>query len=158
MAFWTAAQVRSTETKRAIWHVERQGFETYLPLCRPTRRSAKVVPLFPGYLFVCIVDRWRCLLGTYGVIDVLRSGDAPARVREHEIERMHQQEGRDGVIILPLTKFQPGECVRVVRGAFVDRTGIYSGMSARDRVRIMFTMFEREVSIELRDQDVIAAG
>jgi hypothetical protein len=30
-------------------------------------------------------------------------------------------------------------------------------MSARDRVRIMFSMFEREVSIELRERDVSAA-
>ena len=158
MAFWTAAQVRSDATKRAVWHVERQGFETYLPLCRPSPRSAKIVPLFPGYLFVCVVDRWRCLLSTYGVVGLIRSGDAPARVREHEIERMRRQEGRDGIIILPLTKFQPGERVRVTRGPLAERVGIYAGMSARDRVRIMFTMFEREISIELREQDVIAAA
>jgi hypothetical protein len=29
-------------------------------------------------------------------------------------------------------------------------------MSARDRVRVMFQMFEREVSIELRERDLIA--
>ena len=53
-------------------------------------------------------------------------------------------------------RFQPGERVRVTRGAFVDRTGIYSGMSGRDRVRVLFTMFEREVSIELPERVLIA--
>ena len=100
--FWAAAQIRADQTKRVIWHIERQGFETYLPLCRPSRRSARVVPLFVGYAFVRIENVWRCLLGTYGVIDILRSGDAPARVRDLEIERMRNQEGRDGVITLPL--------------------------------------------------------
>jgi transcriptional antiterminator RfaH len=156
MAFWAAAQVRTDQVKRAVWHIERQGFETYLPLCRPTRRSLRTVPLFPGYLFVSIVDRWRCLLGTHGVINVLRAGDAPAVVREHEIERMRGQEGRDGVIVLPLVRFQPGEKVRVVRGAFVDRVGLYAGMSGRDRIRVMFSMFEREVQVELRERDLIA--
>jgi transcriptional antiterminator RfaH len=117
MAFWAAAQVRSDATKRAIWHVERQGFETYLPLCRPSRRSAKVVPLFPGYLFVRIEGVWHCLLSTHGIIGLIRSGDAPARVREDEIERMRRQENKEGIIVLPLVKFQPGERVRVTRGA-----------------------------------------
>jgi hypothetical protein len=30
-------------------------------------------------------------------------------------------------------------------------------MSGRDRVRVLFQMFEREVSIELRERDVNAA-
>jgi hypothetical protein len=31
-------------------------------------------------------------------------------------------------------------------------------MTARDRVRVMFSMFEREVQIDLRERDVIAAA
>jgi transcription antitermination factor NusG len=132
MAFWAAAQVHSPLAARAVRHVERQGFQTYMPLCRPSRRSQRTVPLFPGYLFVSIVDQWRCLLSTYGVINVIRSGDRPAVVRPDEIERIKANESRDGVIQLPLTRFQPGERVRVrvTRGAFVD---LYAGMSARDR-------------------------
>jgi transcriptional antiterminator RfaH len=124
--YWAAAQIRSNEAKRTIWHVQRQGFEIYLPICRPSRRSARIVALFPGYAFIRIIDHWHCLLGTYGVIDIIRSGDSPARVREHEIKRMRDQENRDGVIVLPLTRFQPGEQVRVVRGPMIDRVGIYS--------------------------------
>jgi transcription antitermination factor NusG len=78
-------------------------------------------------------------------------------VREHEIERMRRQENSAGIIMLPLTKFQPGERVRVTRGPFADRFGIYAGMSARDRIRVLFQMFEREVSVELREADVITA-
>jgi transcription antitermination factor NusG len=155
--YWAAARIRTDQVRRAVWHVERQGFEIYLPVCRPSRRSLRTVPLFPGYLFVLVVDRWHCLLGTHGVIDLIRSGDAPARVRQDEIERMRRQENKDGIIVLPLVRFQPGERVRVVRGALAERVGIYAGMSARDRVRIMFTMFEREISIELRERDVSAA-
>jgi hypothetical protein len=49
MPYWAAAQIRASESKRAIWHIQRQGFETYLPLCRPSRRSLRLVPLFVGY-------------------------------------------------------------------------------------------------------------
>jgi transcription antitermination factor NusG len=156
MAFWAVACVQTNLTGRAVWHVERQGFQTYLPLCRLSRRSLRTVPLFPGYLFVSIVDQWRCLLGTYGVINLIRSGESPARVGEHEIDLMRRQENSQGVIVLPLTRFQPGERVRVTRGPLVDRFGIYAGMSARDRIRVLFQMFEREVSVELRERDLIA--
>jgi transcription antitermination factor NusG len=156
MSYWAGAQIRASEHKRIIWRIDRQGFETYLPLCRPSRRSTKVVPLFVGYCFIHIVDRWRCLLGTEGVIGLIRAGESPAVVREDEIERIRAQETRDGTIVLPLTRFQMGEKVRVVRGPLQDRIGVYSGMSARDRIKVLFTMFEQEVSIDLRESDVTA--
>jgi transcription antitermination factor NusG len=130
---WAAAQIRTNETARAVRNIERQQFQVYNPVCRPSRRSARIAPLFPGYLFINIVDRWVCLLSTSGVIDVIRSGDRPAIVRPDEIDRMRRQEGRDGVIVLPLLRFKPGEKVRVVRGPLADRIGIYTGMSAASK-------------------------
>jgi hypothetical protein len=41
MSYWSAAQIRADQAKRAVWHIERQGFETYLPMCRPSRRSQR---------------------------------------------------------------------------------------------------------------------
>jgi hypothetical protein len=38
MPYWTAARIRTDVTKRRFWHVERQGFEVYLPLCRASSR------------------------------------------------------------------------------------------------------------------------
>jgi hypothetical protein len=49
--YWACAQIRSNETAHAVRNITRQDFEVYLPLCRPSRRSTKVVPLFVGYLF-----------------------------------------------------------------------------------------------------------
>jgi transcription antitermination factor NusG len=156
LSYWAAARIKSNETARAVWHIERQGFDVYNPMCRPSRRSLRTVPLFPGYLFIQIENVWHRLLSTGGVIDVIRSGDRPAVVRPDEIDRMRRQEDRNGIIVLPLVRFQPGEHVRVTRDPLADRIGIYSGMSARDRVRVLFQMFEREVQIELRERDLIA--
>jgi transcription antitermination factor NusG len=157
MSYWAAARVRANETARAVRNIERQGFQVYNPVCRPSRRSARIVALFPSYLFVNIIDRWVCLLSTGGVIDVIRSGDRPAVVKPYEIERMHNQEDKNGVIVLPLTKFQPGDKVRVTRGPLRDHVGdIHAGMSARQRVAVMFTMFSRETQIDMHERDLIA--
>jgi transcription termination/antitermination protein NusG len=137
VSYWACAQIRASDHRQVLVRVARQGFETYLPMCRPSRRSTKVVPLFPGYLFVYVVDRWRCILGTKGIVNVLRAGDSPAVVRQDEIERIKAQETRDGTIVLPLTKFQPGERVRVVRGPLRDQIGVvHAGMTARQRVAV----------------------
>jgi transcriptional antiterminator RfaH len=157
MAFWACAQIVTNETARVVWRVERQGFTLYLPLCRPSPRSLRIAPLFPGYCFIQIENVWRCLLSAAGIINVIRSGEGPAVVRDSEIEQIRRQENRQGVIVLPLTKFQPGEKVRVTRGPMVDRRGIYASMSARDRIKVLFSMFEREVTIEVREADVISA-
>lgn len=154
MAYWSVAQIKTAEYRRVIWHVERQGFAVYLPMCRPSRRSLRTTPLFPGYLFIRIEGIWRCLLGTFGVIDLIRSGNMPATVRPWEIEQMRRQENRDGVIVLPLSRYQHGDRLRVTRGPLVDRIGTYAGLSARDRVRVLFSMFDREVPIELYERDL----
>jgi transcription antitermination factor NusG len=126
-------------------------------MCRPSRRSTKVVPLFVGYVFIRIIDRWRCILGTQGVIGLIRADDAPAVVREDEIDRIRGQETRDGTIVLPLTRFQPGEKVRVTRGPLRDQVSVvHAGMTARQRVAVMFMMFEREIEIELAERDLTA--
>jgi hypothetical protein len=38
------------------------------------------VPLFSGYLFVWIFDRWYSIENTIGVIRLLSTGDVPSRV------------------------------------------------------------------------------
>jgi hypothetical protein len=63
MAFWTAAQIKSDQVKRAVWHIQRQQFEVYLPLCRRSRRSTRVVPLFVGYVFAAEIRAGRAVLG-----------------------------------------------------------------------------------------------
>jgi transcription antitermination factor NusG len=86
------------------------------------------------------------------VIDLIRGGDVPAKVRDDEIERMRRQENRDGIIVLPLVRFQPGERLRVTRGPLRDQVGIvHAGMTARQRVAVMFTMFSRECCVDLYD-------
>jgi transcription antitermination factor NusG len=157
MSFWAAAQIRASQAKLVIWRIERQGFTVYAPQCRATRRSTKITNLFPGYLFISIVDRWRCLLTVDGLINVIRAGDAPARVRPDEIERIRQAENKDGVITLPVLRFREGEKVRVTRGPLRDQVGIvHAGMTPKQRVAVMFLMFEREVQIEMAERDLTA--
>ena len=60
------------------------GFEVFLPLVQTKRASAAAVQ--SGYFFCRIVDRWRAISTTFGVLCLVRVGDCPAKCPDHEIE------------------------------------------------------------------------
>jgi Transcription termination factor nusG len=59
--YWSVAQCETRRESTAARFLHDQGFVTYLPKIKIAHK--RIVPLFPSYLFVRIVDRWlfRCL-------------------------------------------------------------------------------------------------
>jgi hypothetical protein len=74
------------------------GFEVFLPLVQTQRASQ---PLFRGYLFCRIIDRWRSINSTLGVLCLVRVGDCPARCPDREIEALKAMIDGHGYIKLP---------------------------------------------------------
>ena len=74
------------------------GFEVFLPLVQTKRASQ---PLFSGYFFCRIVDRWRAINSTLGVLCLVRVGDCPARCPDTEIERLKAMIDGHGFVRLP---------------------------------------------------------
>jgi hypothetical protein len=98
-AFWGV--VRSLP-KRKAFAAERlrvdDGFEVFLPLVQTKRASA---PLFSGYFFCRIIDRWRSINSTFGVLCLVRVGDCPARSPDHEIDSLKATINGHGYITTP---------------------------------------------------------
>ena len=53
------------------------GYEVFLPLVETKRASQ---PLFSGYFFVRIIDRWLVINRTFGVLCLVRVGDTPGQM------------------------------------------------------------------------------
>jgi transcriptional antiterminator RfaH len=139
-AFWGV--VRSLP-KREAFAAERlrmdHGFEVFLPLIQTQRASA---PLFNGYFFCRIVDRWRSINSTFGVLCLVRVGDCPARCPDHEVDSLKAMIDAHGYIKLPEAPPPPvrrkiaiGARVRITAGPFGGMNGLYAGMSTKDRER-----------------------
>ena len=95
------------------------GFEVFLPLVQTKRASA---PLFTGYFFCRIVDRWRAINTTFGVLCLVRTGDCPAKCPDHEIDSLKAMIDGHGYIRLP--EAPPPPCARKIAiGAKVRITG-----------------------------------
>jgi transcriptional antiterminator RfaH len=163
---WYVAQTRSHAETKASWHLERQGFGTYLPRYLKKRRHARrtdtvAAPLFPRYLFVAVdmaSQRWLSIHSTIGVTRLVCDGDRPAAVPISVFEALKRREDANGFIELDQKpRFLPGDKVCVVGGAFQDCLGLYEGMKSNDRVTILLDLLGRKVRVNL-EAEILLAG
>jgi transcriptional antiterminator RfaH len=138
---WYVAQTHPNAENKAVTHLGRQGFVTYLPQYLKRRRHARRVdvvpaPLFPRYLFIKIdttIQRWRSIYSTVGVSQLVGSGDAPTPVSDQVVRMLKTREDEAGFIHLDhRSLFRVGDKIRVLEGVFCDCLGLYDGMSDRD--------------------------
>ncbi len=159
--FWTAAQTHERQELRAAAHVERQGFEFFLPVCEEfrARRFRKTI-MFPGYLFVRIREGWQKLASTRGISRLIYNSDGlPSRLSDREIEQLRALEDEHGVVQLRKRVFSDGDLVRVGPGGHGLETlsGIVQGTPVADRYRILFTIMGRQVVGEVDARSLSAA-
>jgi transcriptional antiterminator RfaH len=163
---WFVLQTQSNRETKAAHHLERQGFQVYLPRYLKRRSHARKieiipVPLFPSYMFVAVnmgTQRWRPIHSTVGVSRLLCNGDAPAQVAESVIEALKRRHDDRGFIKLdPKPPFEPGAVVRVVEGVFSANLGLFEGMTDNQRVAILLDLLGRKVRVVL-DADAVAAA
>src|SRR5690348_13970800 len=151
---WYVVQTHAHAETKAAAHLERQGFASYLPRYLKRRRHARrveIVPtaLFPRYLFVRIdleKQRWRSIFSTFGVSQLVCSGDTPTPIAEQVIENLKSREDESGFVRLnkPIL-FRAGEKIRILEGAFADCLGLYDGMKDSERVAVLLDLLGRKV-------------
>lgn len=152
---WIVARVRPNQLSRAVFNVEKQGCEAYVPmLAVRKRRQWSAEPLFPGYLFVRPANpAWMFLRSTVGILDVLMVGDErPAWLPDLEIQQLKARED-NGVIKPRSLGFTMGDKVRVNKGA-VSLDAIVDGMAAHDRVFVLLQVLGRWTRAEVALDDL----
>jgi transcriptional antiterminator RfaH len=166
VARWYVVQTHVHSETKAVTHLDRQGYVTYLPRYLKRRRHARRIetvaaPLFPRYLFVAIdvaAQRWRSIQSTIGVTHLVRNGDEPAIVPNGVIEQLRGREDELGFIRLDTRpRFARGEKVRVVDGIFDACVGLFEGMADRERVAILLDLLGRKVRVVLDGESIAAA-
>ena len=168
MAFWAAIRTPGQRESFAAELVALAGFEIFLPRVRALVGARwKTGPLFPNYVFVRIVDRWRVLERTMGVVAVVRCGETPARCPDEEIAALLMRTDPDGVIRLSARPsspqqvrraFAPGEAVTVTGGAFAGFHGLHSGMSVHDREIILLDVLGGKRPVEIAARLIVPSA
>jgi len=125
-ARWYVVQTQPHCESKAVCHLARQGFETYLPRYEKRRRHARRIetvaaPLFPRYLFFAVdmaTQRWRSIKSTIGVTRLVSNGDEPAAVHDSVVDGLKAREERGLVRLAWRPRFANGDRVRVLDGVF----------------------------------------
>ena len=164
MPYWAVVRSAPNHERLAAEGVALVGFETFIPRIRvKTGARWRTTPLFGSYFFVRIIDRWRVLERTAGVLSVVKFGAAPARCPDSEIAKLITRTDADGIIRLtsrspsppPRRIFTPGAAVAITDGPFRGLSGVYAGMSARERELVLLNVLGAQRPVEVA-ADLIA--
>lgn len=144
-ARWYCVHTKPRAEARALEHLERQGFDCFLPrLRRNTRRDSRrgtcIEPLFPRYLFLHADPARQSLAtvrSTRGALGLVRFGQRIAEVPEALIARLRRDAGPDGLIVPAMVLPCPGDTVAILDGAFAGMTGLYAQQHSEQRAIVL---------------------
>jgi len=146
---WYAVCCKPRQEAVAEENLLRQGYRTYLPRIRNTRRRAgqwidKVEPLFPRYLFIR-VDPARCstapVRSTRGVSGLVRHCGLPAAIPEQVMETIMRRADTDSGLHHdghPL--FCAGDPIRLVEGPLAGMEGVFTEEDSEKRVIVLLEL------------------
>jgi transcription antitermination factor NusG len=168
MSFWAVAQTLTDRERTTATLLERSGYDVLAPRARFAIGDGafRIGALFPGYLFVKVIDRWYSIQWTVGVLRLIMAGDQPAKCPNWEIEKIRRATGSNGLVRLPKeprlspkTKIVEGSSVRILTGTFQGLSAIYQSTSARQRQLVLLDLLgQRNLPIELSPEDRIEAN
>lgn len=156
---WFAVYTNSCQEKRVAEHCQVRDIESFLPVCRSTRRWRNGCtvnlerPLFPGYVFVRVHQTHRVrVLELPGVVSIVGSARQPEPLPDADIEAL-----RNGIHLLnaePHRYLNVGERVRVRSGPLQGMSGILLRKKNSVRVVLTLDLIMKSISVEVDEQDL----
>ncbi|HLJ29684.1 MAG TPA: UpxY family transcription antiterminator [Candidatus Angelobacter sp.] len=150
---WFVLFVRCNQEKRIAQRLAEYEIEHFLPCYRSLRqwkdrRVMLEMPLFPGYLFVCLpfMDRAR-VLTMPNVVSLVGGRNSPAEVSEEEIGwiKLGVEHGN----AMPHPSLAAGQQVRIIAGALCGLQGTLLRMQNNTRVVISVESIARSFVVEV---------
>ena len=157
MKRWYVVQTRPRDEATALFHLDRQGFEGYLPRFLKQRRHARRVDHQAGTPVPRLSFRGA---GSGGRPLAFHPGDrrasagssamartpAPVPARRCR-ERFRGRRGRQGgwIVLRPEKALQKGQKVEISQGPFADLMGTFEALDSKERVIVLLNLLGREV-------------
>jgi len=159
---WYLIYTKPRAEKLAQENLQRQKFNTYLPLVMEThRRRGKYVtlvePMFPRYLFIqlnCTTDNWAPIRSTLGVSSIVRFGTYPMQVPKSLLETLQQCEDENGIQSISEKEFQTGDRIRIIEGAMAGLEGIYANKTSKERVTVLLNIAGQHTRVSMTRHDL----
>lgn len=155
---WYLVYSKPQQEERARINLDRQGYESFLPMMRVQRRRSgrfvtRIDPMFPRYLFARLDldnDSPAPIRSTLGVSTLVRFGQRPAVVPADLVESLMAASGEAGIVenLVP-PDVEPGTRVRVIDGLLQGYEGIVEARNGQERVRVLLDLVDRYATATL---------
>lgn len=165
MLRWYLVRTKPNAEATALRNLERQHYEAYLPrLCQPLpwrgQWRDRVVPLFPGYLFLGLDEGRQALApvrSTLGVAGVVRFGAEYALVPDAIVQGLRARANpQTGLHRLALpARIEAGAPVRIVAGPFDGLEGVFQREAGDDRAIVLLSVLGQSASVGVRAGNVV---
>jgi len=161
---WLLVYTKSKEEIRAKENLEKQGFQTLLPLLsvervKSFRKVETLKPIFPRYLFTKVDlkgDNWSLIKSTRGVSKIVLFGDKFASVPETSIKGITSKLDSKGIFYQQshLKTFEKGDKVTIKSGAFAGIEGIFLSKKSKERVTLLLKFLETSIVSDIPKTDL----
>ncbi len=150
---WYALQHKPAQGDRALEHLQNQDIACFYPKIpvekiKAGKRTKKLEPLFPGYLFVNLEQTdpmWAKLRSTRGVLRIVGFANKPAPISDDVIQ--HIKEGLDSVA--EQGGIRPGQAVQLNEGPFEGINAIFQAYDGEARAIVLINFMQKQQQVKV---------
>jgi len=158
MKSWYLIHSKPRDEDLAKEHLERQGYQVYLPKLLGRKRQGgrtirAIQPMFPRYLFINLSDKdddWGPIRSTIGVSTLVRFGMEPAKVPENLVIKLKESENTSGYHELPQKTLSKGDEVIIAEGPFEGYVATLFSKNSDERVVVLLKIAENHLKLQLK--------
>lgn len=150
---WYALQHKPAQGDRALENLQNQDIACFYPKItvekiKAGKRTRKLEPLFPGYLFVNLEQTdpmWSKLRSTRGVLRVVGFANKPAPIEDdvikHIRDSLHTVAEQGGI--------KPGQSVELSDGPFQGLEAIFQAYDGEERAIVLISFMQTQQSVRV---------
>ena len=156
MKHWYLIQFKPNSYRLAERNLHRQGFETFLPMQKITRRKASrfvsdLKPLFPGYMFVRVnsdLAPWRTINNTIGVSKLVSFEGKPKPLPLQLISGLMLRCDASGTLLPPKT-LNEGDSVEMLTGPFANFIATVEAIGPEQRIWVLMDFMGQKTRMQV---------
>ena len=150
---WYALQYKPAQGDRALAHLQNQDIACFYPKItverlKTSKRTKKLEPLFPGYLFVNLEQTdpvWAKLRSTRGVLRIVGFANKPAAIGDDVIQ--HIKDSLDSVA--EQGGIKPGQAVQLNEGPFEGINAIFQAYDGEARAIVLINFMQKQQRVKV---------
>ena len=156
MSQWYLIQFKPNSHRLAQRNLHRQGFETFLPMQKITRRKnsrfvSDLQPLFPGYMFGGVnsaLAPWHAINSTIGVSRLVCFEGKPKPLPVQLISGLMLRCDASGTL-LPPKSLSAGDSVEILTGPFANFIATVDTIDPKQRIWVLLDFMGQKTRMQV---------